>query len=34
MTDGNVDGEKLMDLAQSDKLPNDQKAVLQEYMRM
>jgi hypothetical protein len=40
MTGDNVDGEKLMDLAQDPidnkkpKLSNDQKALLQEYMHM
>ena len=33
MTDGNVDGKKLMDLAQDPTLPNDQRVILQEYMR-
>jgi len=33
MTDGNVDGKKLMDLAQDPALPNDQRVILQEYMR-
>lgn len=34
MTGDNVDGKKLMDLAKDPSLPNEDKSILQEYMRM